>query len=46
MRKSEIGWACEHLGGGGATGAMDRGWEVAEAADDGEQELRWSSGEA
>jgi hypothetical protein len=32
--------------GGGATGALDRGWEVVEAADDGEQELWWSSGKA
>jgi hypothetical protein len=28
------------VGGGGATGALDRGWEAAEAAHDGEQELR------
>jgi hypothetical protein len=34
------------VGGGGATGALDRGWEVAEAADDGEQVLRRSSGKA
>jgi hypothetical protein len=31
---------------GGATGALNRGWEAAEAADDGGQELRRSSGEA
>jgi hypothetical protein len=34
------------VGGSSATGALDRGWEAAEAADDGEQELRRSSGEA
>jgi hypothetical protein len=34
------------VGGGGATGALDRGWEAAEVADDGEQELRRSSDEA
>jgi hypothetical protein len=34
------------VGGGSATGALDRGWEAAEAADDGEQELRRSSGDA
>jgi hypothetical protein len=34
------------VGGGVATGALDQGWEVAEAANDGEQELRWSSGKA
>jgi hypothetical protein len=28
-----------------ATGALDRGWEVAEAANDGGQELWRSSGE-
>jgi hypothetical protein len=28
------------VGGGGATGALDWGWEVAEAADDSVQELR------
>jgi hypothetical protein len=33
------------VGGGGATGALDRGWEVAEAADDGEPRQRRSSGE-
>jgi hypothetical protein len=31
------------VSGGGATGALDRGWETVEAADDGEQELRRSS---
>jgi hypothetical protein len=30
---------------GGATGALDHGWEVAKAADDGGQELLRSSGE-
>jgi hypothetical protein len=30
----------------GATGALNCGWEVAEVADDGGQELQWSSGEA
>jgi hypothetical protein len=34
------------VGGGGATGALDQGWEATEAADDGEQELRRSSDEA
>jgi hypothetical protein len=34
------------VGGGDAAGALDLGWEVAEVADDGEQELRRSSGEA
>jgi hypothetical protein len=33
------------VGCGGAIGALDRGWEAAEAADDGGQELRRSSGE-
>jgi hypothetical protein len=28
------------VGCSGATGALDRGWEAAEAADDGGQELR------
>jgi hypothetical protein len=32
------------VSGGGATGALDRGWETAEVADDGEQELWRSSG--
>jgi hypothetical protein len=31
---------------GGATGALNRGWEAGGAADDGGQELRRSSGEA
>jgi hypothetical protein len=31
------------MGCSGATGALNRGWEAAEAADDGVQELRWSS---
>jgi hypothetical protein len=30
--------------GGGATGALDRGWEAAEAADNGELRQRRSSG--
>jgi hypothetical protein len=34
------------VGGGGATRTLDRGREAAEAADDGEQELRRSSGES
>jgi hypothetical protein len=34
------------VGGGDAAGVLDRGWETAEAADDGEQELRRSSGGA
>jgi hypothetical protein len=34
------------VGGGGATEALDQGWEAAEAAVDGEQELRRSSGKA
>jgi hypothetical protein len=34
------------VGCGGATGALDRGWEAAEAADNGEQELWRSSGKA
>jgi hypothetical protein len=34
------------VGGSSATGALDSGWEAAEAADDGEQELRRSSSEA
>jgi hypothetical protein len=34
------------VSGDGATGALDQGWETAEAADDGEQELRRSSGGA
>jgi hypothetical protein len=34
------------VGCGAATGVLNRGWEVAEAADDGGQELRRSSGEA
>jgi hypothetical protein len=33
------------VGCGGATGALDRGWEAAEAADDGEPRQRQSSGE-
>jgi hypothetical protein len=33
------------VGCGGATGALNRGWEAVEAADDGGQELRRSSGE-
>jgi hypothetical protein len=33
------------VGCSGATGALDRGWEAAEAANDGGQELWWSSGE-
>jgi hypothetical protein len=33
------------VGCGGATGALDHGWEAAEAADDGGQEVRQSSGE-
>jgi hypothetical protein len=34
------------MGGGGATGALDRGWEAAEAAVDGEPRQRRSSGES
>jgi hypothetical protein len=34
------------VGGGGTAGALDRGSEAAEAAVDGEQELRRSSGRA
>jgi hypothetical protein len=34
------------VGGGGAAGALDRGWEAAEAAVDGEPRQRWSSGES
>jgi hypothetical protein len=34
------------VGGGDAAGVLDCGWEAAEAADDGEQELRRSSGGA
>jgi hypothetical protein len=34
------------VGGSNATGALDCGWEAAEVADDGEQELRRSSGGA
>jgi hypothetical protein len=34
------------VGGGGATGALDRGWEAAEAADDGEPRQWRSSGES
>jgi hypothetical protein len=34
------------VGCGGATGALNRGWQVAEAADDGGQELQRSSGKA
>jgi hypothetical protein len=34
------------VGGGGATGALDRGWKAAEAVDDGEQELWRSSDKA
>jgi hypothetical protein len=33
------------VGCGSATGALNRGWEVAEAADDSGQELWRSSGE-
>jgi hypothetical protein len=33
------------VGCGGANGAVNRGWEAAEAANDGGQELRRSSGE-
>jgi hypothetical protein len=33
------------VGGGGATGALDRGWEAAKAANDGELRQRRSSGE-
>jgi hypothetical protein len=33
------------VGCGGATGALNRGWEAAKAADDGEPRQRWSSGE-
>jgi hypothetical protein len=33
------------VGGGGVSRALDRGWEAAEAAVDGEQELRRRSGE-
>jgi hypothetical protein len=32
------------VGGGGASRALDRGWEAAAAAVDGEQELRRRSG--
>jgi hypothetical protein len=32
------------VSGGSATGALDRGWETAEVADDDKQELRRSSG--
>jgi hypothetical protein len=34
------------VGCGVATGALNRGWDAAEAADDGGQELGRSSGEA
>jgi hypothetical protein len=34
------------VGGGGATGALDRGWETVEAADDGEPRQRRSSSES
>jgi hypothetical protein len=34
------------VGGDGATGALDRGWETAEAADDSEPTQRRSSGES
>jgi hypothetical protein len=34
------------VGRGGALGAVDRGWEAAWAAVDGEQKLRRTSGEA
>jgi hypothetical protein len=34
------------VGGGDAAGVLDCEWEAAEAANDGEQELRWSSGGA
>jgi hypothetical protein len=34
------------VGGGGAAGALDRGWEVAEAAVNGEPRQRRSSGES
>jgi hypothetical protein len=33
------------VGGGGAIGALDQGWEAAEAGDDGEPRQRRSSGE-
>jgi hypothetical protein len=33
------------VGGGGASRALDRGWEVAAAAVNGEPRLRWGSGE-
>jgi hypothetical protein len=34
------------VGDGGATGALDQGWEAAEAADDGEPRQRRSSDES
>jgi hypothetical protein len=34
------------VGGGGAAGALDRGWEAAGAAVDGEPRQRRSSGES
>jgi hypothetical protein len=34
------------VGGGGASGALDRGWEAAEAADDGKPRQRRSSSES
>jgi hypothetical protein len=34
------------VGSGDVAGVLDCGWEAAEAANDGEQELRWSSGGA
>jgi hypothetical protein len=34
------------VGGGDATGALDRGWEAVEVADDGEPRQRRSSGES
>jgi hypothetical protein len=34
------------VGGGGATRALDRGWKMAEAADDGEPRQRRSFGES
>jgi hypothetical protein len=42
----EIGQVCEHQCGGDATGVLDCGWEAAEAANNGEQEVRRSSGGA
>jgi hypothetical protein len=34
------------VGGGDATGALDQGWEAAEAADDGEPRQRRTSAES